>query len=125
MIIEDNKRADTSAVDIFVKVTLAAGDDTKTKIASLRKFIEGTQKTGRTEIDPLGDVGLSIVNPEKYRYDILARVADENGRLTKAMGQKCQVKIGGLEGRVQWERTDVAALTLYIPYGVEISQCTY
>jgi hypothetical protein len=124
-IIEDKKRVDTSSVDIYVKVNLAAGDDAKTKIANLRKFIEDTQRTGRTEIEPLGDVGLSIVDPEKYRYDILAKIARENERLTKAMGQKCQVKIGGLEGRVQWERTDVAELTLYIPYGVEVSQCTY
>lgn len=124
-IIEDKKRADTSRVEIFVKVTLAAGDDTKAKIASLRKFIEKTQLAGRTEIDPLGDVGLSIVGPEKYRYEILARIAAENARLTKAIGSKCEVKVSGLSGRVRWERTEVAELMLYIPYDVEISHCTY
>ncbi|HEY5809283.1 MAG TPA: hypothetical protein VIT67_15015 [Povalibacter sp.] len=124
-IIEDKKRPDTSRVEIFVKVTLSAGDDTKAKIAGLRKFIEKTQLVGRTEIDPLGDVGLSIVGPEKYRYDILARIAEENARLTKAVGSKCEVKVSGLSGRVRWERTEVAELMLYIPYDVEISHCTY
>ena len=124
-IIEDRKRTDTSVVDIFVKVALTAGDDAKARIVSLRKFVAGVQRAGRTEIEPLGDVGLSIVNPEKYRHDILARIAEENGRLVQAMGPKCQVTIKGLEGRVQWERIDVAELTLYIPYGVEIAQCGY
>jgi hypothetical protein len=124
-IIEDKKRADTSSVDIFVKVALAAGDDAKARIASLKKFVEGVQRAGRTEIEPLGDVGLSIVNPEKYRHDILAKIAGENGRLVQAMGQKCQVTIKGLEGRVQWERIDVTELTLFIPYAVEIAQCAY
>jgi hypothetical protein len=122
-IIEDKKRSDTSSVDIFVKITLAPGDDIKARIASLRKFIERAQLAGRTEVEPVDDVGLSVVNPEKYRYDILARIAEENARLIKAMGEKCQVKVGGLESRVKWERSEVAELTLYIPYAVEISAC--
>lgn len=124
-IIEDQKRADTSSVDLFVKVTLVAGDDIKARIASLRKFIERSQLAGRTEVMPLDDIGLSVVNPEKYRYDILAKIAEENARLTKAMGEKCQVKVTGLEGRVKWERIELAELTLYIPYRVEISDCVY
>lgn len=124
-IIEDQKRSDTSSVDIYVKVTLAPGDDIKARIASLKKFIEGAQLAGRTEVEPLEDVGLSVVNPEKYRYDILAKIADENARLAKAMGEKCQVNVSGLEGRVRWERSELAELTLYIPYTVEISDCVY
>jgi hypothetical protein len=124
-IIEDKKRADTSTIDVFVKTTLAAGDNAKERIADLRKFIERAQLTGRTEIEPLGDIGLSIVNPERYRYDILARIAEENARMINAMGSKCRIKLGGLEGRVQWERTDVAELTLFIPYAAEVTDCAY
>ena len=38
---------------------------------------------------------------------------------------KCRIEVGGLEGRVKWERTETAELTLYIPYGVAISDCVY
>lgn len=41
------------------------------------------------------------------------------------MGARCQVKVGGLEGRVKWERTELAELTLYIPYQLELSDCVY
>jgi hypothetical protein len=124
-IIEDKKRTDTSIVDIFVKVTLGEKDSTKQRIADLRQFIARAQLVGRTEIEPQGDVGLSIVNPEKYRPVILGKIAEENARLVRTIGDKCQIKVAGLERRVQWERTDVAELTLYIPYGVEISHCVY
>ena len=124
-IIEDKRRADTSAIDIFVKTTLVASDNTKERIAELRKFIADARLTGRTEIETLGDIGLSIVDPERYRYDILARIAGENARMVQAMGNKCRIKLGGLEGRVRWERTDVAELTLFIPYGAEVTDCAY
>lgn len=124
-IIEDKRRADTSSINIFVKTTLSANDNTKERIAELRKFIADARLAGRTEIEPLGDIGLSIVDPERYRYDILAKIAEENVRMVQAMGGKCRIKLGGLEGRVQWERTDVAELTLFIPYNAEITDCAY
>ena len=122
-IIEDQKRPDTSVVDIYVKVALDRGDDTKKRITELRKFIAMASLVGRTEIASEGDVGLSIVNPEKYRHEILSKISAENGQLVKAMGDSCRVKINGLESRVEWERTAVAELTLYIPYSLEISDC--
>jgi hypothetical protein len=124
-IIESERRTDTSTVDIFVKVTLAANDDTRQRILELRRFIEKAELVGRTEIDPRGDVGLSIVGPERYRPQILERIAAENAALVKLMGANCRVRVGGLEHRVQWERTAVAELTLYIPYGVQISDCRH
>lgn len=124
-ILEDKKRSDTSSVNIFVKIVLASGDNTKIRIADLRKFISRTQVVGRTEIEPEGDIGLSIVNPEKYRYEILSKIADENTRLSRTMAGKCRVKVGGISSRVQWERTEIAELTLYIPYVAELTDCTY
>ena len=122
-IIEDQKRSDTSVVDIYVKVTLTEKDDTKKRIGDLRGFIKQAKLVGRTEIDPTGDVGLSIVNPEKYRAELLAHIAEDNAKLSKAMGGKCEVTVAGLERRIEWQRTGVAELTLYIPYSVEISKC--
>lgn len=41
------------------------------------------------------------------------------------MGNGARSKVGGLEGRVKWERTAITELALYIPYGVEISSCEH
>ena len=40
------------------------------------------------------------------------------------MKADCEITIVGLEGRVQWERTGVLELTLYIPYGMEVADCS-
>lgn len=45
-IIEDQKRSDTSVVDIYVKVTLTEKDDTKKRIGDLRSFIKQTDCSG-------------------------------------------------------------------------------
>ena len=120
-LINDRDRIDTSFVDIFVKVRLGDPEDTKARIGELRRFIRAGSKTGRTEIDALGDVGLSIVGPEQYRYEILAKITEENQKIRDIVGEDCKITIGGLEGRVDWERTGVGELTLYIPYGTEIA----
>jgi hypothetical protein len=122
--IEEQKKSDTSVVDIYVKVTLTEKDDTKKRIADLRAFIKQAKLVGRTEIEPTGDIGLSVVNPEKYRAELLAKIAADNFGLSQAMGKNCDVAVSGLERRTEWQRTGVAELTLYIPYGVEISKCS-
>jgi hypothetical protein len=123
-VIEDNKRTDTSYVDIYVKVKFDPKLDAKAQITALRKFISGASKVGRTEIDSLGDIGLSIVNPERYRYEVITAISEEVGRLNRALGVNCKLLLAGLEGRVQWERTSVSELTLYIPYKIELSECS-
>jgi hypothetical protein len=124
-ILEDKKHVDTSSVNLFVKITLQSNDNTKDRIADLRKFIHQTQPVGRTEIEVQGDVGLSVVNPERYRHEIMEQIAAENARISGAMQSKCHLKLGGLERRVHWERTDIAQLTLFIPYTAEVTDCAY
>jgi len=122
-LIEDRQRIDTSYIDIFAKVAFTANRDSKSQIGDLKEFISGVEKKGRTEIIPLGDIGLSIIGPEQYRYEIIQKIAGENARISEAMNADCDISIGGLEGRVEWERTGVSELTLFIPYGLDISKC--
>ena len=123
-LLEDRQRTDTSFVDIYAKVALNTDRSPKAQIADLREFISGAKRAGRTEILPLGDIGLSIVGPEQYRYEIIKKIAAENAKVREAMNADCTITIGGLEGRVQWERTSVSELTLYIPYRMEVADCS-
>lgn len=123
-LIEDRQRIDTSYVDIYAKIALDSDRSTKEQISDLREFVSGVRKSGRTEIVPLGDIGLSIVGPEQYRYEIIRKIAEENTKISESLAANCSIAIGGLEGRVQWQRSSVSELTLYIPYGLEISSCS-
>ncbi len=79
--------------------------------------------SGRTELEPEGDVGLSLVSPEKYRYAIIALITADAKKLHTAVGTQCRIRLSGLSNRVLWERSDVSELTLYIPYQVELTEC--
>lgn len=67
---------------------------------------------------------MSIVRPEQYRYEIIEKIAVENTNVIRAMDADCDITISGLEGRVQWERTSVSGLTIPIPYGMEVANCS-
>lgn len=120
-IIEDTRRTDTSYVDISVKTAMNEKESPKQQIVSLRKFISSANLLSRTEIESIGDIGLSIVKPEQYRYEILKKVVAENKKIQEVVGGDCEIKIGGLEGRVNWERSGVSELTLYIGYATEVA----
>lgn len=117
------KRPDTSTTSIYVKMALGGKDEVPAAIASLKAFIKKARISGRTEIEPEGDVGLSLVTPEKYRYDIISRITEDAKKLREAVGSKCRVELSGLAHRVSWQRSDVSELTLYIPYEIELSEC--
>ena len=117
------KRPDTTSTEFYIKRALKPGDDVAETLRELRSFITKARMSGRTEIEPLYDVALSIVDPEKYRYEIIAQIASDAKKLQTSVGSGCRVDISGLSGRVSWQRSDISQLTLYIPYEVELKDC--
>jgi hypothetical protein len=122
-LVAGDKRPDTSSTSIYVKMALGEKDDVPAAIASLTAFIKKARVSGRTEIEPEGDVGLSLVTPEKYRYDIISKITEDAKRLKAAVGAKCRIELSGLANRVSWQRSDVSELTLYIPYQIQLAEC--
>ena len=118
-----SKRADTSTTSIYVKMALGEKEDVPRAIAMLTDFIKKARISGRTEIEPEDEVGLSLVTPEKYRYDIIRKITEDAKRLREAVGAKCRIQLSGLANRVSWQRSDVSELTLYIPYQVQLEEC--
>ena len=117
------KRADTSSTSIYVKMALGEKDNVPEAIAVLRGFIRKARVSGRTEIESEGDVGLSLVTPEKYRYTIIGKITEDSKKLHTVVGTQCKIRLSGLSNRVSWQRSDVSELTLYIPYQVELTEC--
>lgn len=122
-LLEDRQRADTNYIDIYAKIAFDPKRDPKKQIEELRVFFSGAKISGRTEIVPQGDIGMSIVGPEQYRYAIIEKIGSENARILESMKANCDVAIRGLENRVEWERTGLSELMLYIPYELEVSDC--
>lgn len=119
-ILVDKSRADTSYLYISVKLKVNSSKPAAEQEASLEKMIKSAKKIGRTELDMSGDTDLSIVNPEKYRYEVIQKIAAENIRLREAIGQSCEIQLEGISNRVQWERSGITELTIYIPYQTKV-----
>jgi hypothetical protein len=119
-IIEDKRVTDTSFVNISIKVAIDTSKNAKAQINELKKFVSNAKLVGRTELEESGDIGLSIVSPEKYRYQILSLIAAENQKLKQTFGENCKVSNSGLAGRVEWDRTDVDELVLYIRHSTDV-----
>jgi hypothetical protein len=117
------KRPDTSSASIYVKMALGEKDNVPAAIANLTAFIKKARISGRTEIEPEDEVGLSLVTPEKYRYDIIGKITEDAKKLREAVGSKCRIQLSGLANRVSWQRSDVSELTLYIPYQIQLAEC--
>jgi hypothetical protein len=117
------ERPDTSSTSIYVKMALDEKDDVPAAIANLRAFIKKARISGRTEIVLEDDVGLSLVAPEKYRYDIIGKITEDAKKLRETVGAKCRIQLSGLSNRVSWQRSDISELTLYIPYQIQLSEC--
>jgi len=117
------QRPDTSSTELYVKVALGPGDDVSKALSALSAFISKARITGRTEIQPQDDVALSIVNPERYRFEIITQISADAKKLQSAVGSQCRVSISGLSNRVSWQRSDISQLTLYIPYEIELAEC--
>jgi hypothetical protein len=122
-LVPGGSRPDTSRASIYVKMALGEKDDVPAAIAALKAFIRKARVAGRTEIMPEGDVGLSLVTPEKYRYEIIARITEDARKLRQTVGAQCRIQMSGLSNRVSWQRSDVSELTLYIPYQVQLEGC--
>jgi hypothetical protein len=117
------QRPDTSSTTLYVKVALGRNDDVSKALAMLTGFVSKARVSGRTEIQPQQEVALSIVNPERYRFEIIAQIAADARKLQEAIGTQCRVGISGLSHRVAWQRSDISQLTLYIPYEIDLTDC--
>lgn len=117
------QRPDTSSTELYVKVALGSNDDVSKALTALSTFISKARVTGRTEIQPQEDVALSIVNPERYRFEIITQISADAKKLQNAVGPQCRIGISGLSNRVSWQRSDISQLTLYIPYEIQLTDC--
>jgi len=81
-------------------------------------------KIGRTEIEVEKNTALVMNKPERYRYEVIAAISEDAKKITANLGAGCEIKLGHLDGRIEWGRASATELLLYIPYSMEVSGCT-
>lgn len=118
-------RPDTSATRISVKTNIPKkGANGQALISKLKDFVANIKVTGRTTLDPDGDVYISVVAPHQYRDEIIQLYAADAKKITAALGDDYKVVTTGIDRPVEWVRMGLLELALFVPYKFDVVPAT-
>ena len=120
VIVPDSK-ADTSDAYVVIRTELTADDTFDGAVQRIKDYIARTPKSGRTEILTEQPFNLGIVEPERYRAQLVAKIAANVKDTAALFGSAYEARVEGLQRRIQWYQTGPLDLALYIPYGLVIA----
>ena len=119
-LVKDNNRPDTQHVSFLVKVPLAQGNDAQIAERRITAFIKAVKPVGRALMEASGDLTLSVVAPDQYRGAIADAIAADAKAMAARLGDGYGVQIDGLNRPVEWARSGVSEVLLYIPYRLSV-----
>jgi hypothetical protein len=108
-------RPDTDRAQFLIKLKLAPGMAEKTADERIKAFYESVTKTGRTVIRPDGRLTLSVTNPDQYRGQIIALIAEDSAMAAGKFGGESGVDVSGLDRPVEWARAEETNVFLFLP----------
>lgn len=118
---KDVKKTDTTHTTIFVKTPLEGQKNSSQKlIKDIKKFIKGVSVSGRTELIRDDEPILTIINPEKYRYELIEKISSDTKKVTSSFGEGYEVIVQGLQQPLVWERASIDEMNLFIIYRYQV-----
>ena len=108
-------RSDTDVARFLIKAKLVPGMDAKTALERITKFVAAVPAVGRAEIDTLGSLTLSVVNPDQYRGQIIDLIVADSAAIAAKFGADYGVDATGLDRPVEWARASLIEVFLYLP----------
>lgn len=108
-------RPDSERTSFIVKAKLEPGMDAKTALERISKFIKAVPPTGRAQIETVGDLTLSVLNPDQYRQKIIEMIAADAAATSARFGPDYGAEVRGLDRPVEWSRASLTEVFLYLP----------
>ena len=112
-------KSDVSSVKIEIKKEINPKDKGAV-VSDVEKAIASLKLAGRSEIIR-EEFGIGILNPEKFRYELIQAIVKDAKTVQAMMGDDYQYNISGLDKRIRWVRYSFNQLELIIDYGLHIS----
>ena len=112
-------RPDTNKVELLVKAKLN-GTDAREATGRIDRFLKALKPVGRTLVDPIDDMTLSVVAPDQYRGEIGKLIALDASAMAAKFGPDYAVEVRGLNRPVEWSRASLTEVFLYVPYELVI-----
>jgi hypothetical protein len=101
VIVPDSK-ADTSDAYVVIRTELTPSDTFDGAVQRIKDYIARTPKSGRTEILTDQPWNLGIVQPERYRAQLIAEIAENAKKTAANFGPGYEARVEGLQRRIQW-----------------------
>jgi len=118
--LQADSRPDSQRVAFLVKARLGEGQSAAQAQARIAAYIEAVPENGRAQMDEWGDVTLSVVGPDSFRDQITTEITADATRQAAKLGDGYAVEIQGLNKPVQWARSGLSEVLLFIPYSLKI-----
>lgn len=120
-VIVPDAKMDTSDAYVVIRTELTKDDTFDGATQRIRNFVARTPKVGRTEILIDEKFNLGLIKPERYRAELIARIAEDTKRIAQTFGADYTPRVEGLQRPIQWYQSGALDLALYIPYAVVIA----
>jgi hypothetical protein len=121
VIVPDSK-VDTSDAYVVIRTELTKDDTFDGATQRIKNYVARTPKAGRTEILIDEKFNLGLIKPERYRAELISRIAEDTKRIAQTFGADYTPRVEGLQRPIQWYQSGPLDLALYIPYGVIVAQ---
>ena len=118
--IQGDSRPDSERINFLVKAALGPNQSAAQAEARIAAFIEAVPENGRAQLDEWGDATLSVVGPDSFRDQIITAIAEDATKQSAKLGEGYAVEIQGLNKPVQWARSGLSEVQLFIPYSLKI-----
>ncbi|QIG80545.1 TonB-dependent receptor [Sphingosinithalassobacter tenebrarum] len=118
--LEEGDREDTDEARFYVKARLEPGMASADALGRITRFVEAVPPVGRAQMEADGDLALSVVDPDQYRGQIVALIAEDAGATAAAFGPGYGVRVSQLEQPVRWVRASLTEVYLYLPVDVAV-----
>lgn len=118
--LQKDSRPDSEKVSFLVKAPLNGSVDARTAQAKITAFVKAVKPVGRALMTESDDLTFSVVAPDQYRAAIADIIAKDAKAMAERLGGDYAVEIEGLNLPVEWARSGLSEVFLYIPYRLVI-----
>lgn len=118
--LNNDSRPDSQRTKFLVKVPLTGSMDAQSAQAAITSFVKSVKPVGRALMTETDDLTLSVVAPDQYRGQIADAIAADAKAMAARLGTGYGVEIEGLNAPVEWARSGLSEVLLYMPYKLTV-----
>lgn len=114
-------KSDTEVISFLIKASIPSRDlDAKLLAREISEFVAGAREVGRSEVSANGSLQISVIDPGKYRTEVVKLITDDVNAVTRALSGNYVVELEGLDQPMYWQRIGFTDMAFFIDYNYSV-----